>query len=266
MPTRELPIEAFGTRLLLVASEPRLFTRLAGLAPPGSSPCAADDAARFSLSAEEGLGYRITGTQGLNQVSADLELALGMLDSAIERHVASHARGHIFVHAGVAVHAGRAIIVPGPSLSGKSTLVRALVEAGADYYSDEWAVLDGEGLVHPFPRPLGVRGADLVSAKQPLEGLGWSAGEGPAPVAAIVRASYRPGGHWAPRLKSSAEGLLFLLENAVPARDRPEQTMLAARRAVAGARILEGERGEAAEAAEELLAAVEDRCVRGPLI
>ncbi len=32
-------------------------------------------------------------------------------------------------------------------MTGKTTLVKAMVEAGATYYSDEFAVLDKEGLV-----------------------------------------------------------------------------------------------------------------------
>jgi hypothetical protein len=31
--------------------------------------------------------------------------------------------------------------------------VAELVRAGATYYSDEFAVLDSRGRVHPFPRP-----------------------------------------------------------------------------------------------------------------
>ena len=37
---------------------------------------------------------------------------------------------------------GRAIVIPGRTFSGKSTLVAELVRAGATYYSDEYAVED----------------------------------------------------------------------------------------------------------------------------
>ena len=33
----------------------------------------------------------------------------------------------------------------------------ALGRAGALYYSDEYAPLDGEGFVHPYPKPLSLR-------------------------------------------------------------------------------------------------------------
>src|SRR6267142_2744385 len=45
----------------------------------------------------------------------------------------------------------------GRSLSGKTTLVRELLRRGATYYSDEFAVVDDFGNIHPFPRPLGIR-------------------------------------------------------------------------------------------------------------
>ena len=65
-------------------------------------------------------------------------------------HLAERARNRIFIHAGVVGWQGRAIVIPGRSFSGKSTLVAALLQAGATYYSDEFAVLDGRGYVHPF--------------------------------------------------------------------------------------------------------------------
>ena len=54
----------------------------------------------------------------------------------------------------------RALLVPGQTFTCKTMLVQALVEAGATYYSDEYAVLDDAGLVHPYPRPLSIRGSD----------------------------------------------------------------------------------------------------------
>ena len=71
--------------------------------------------------------------------------------------VAERAPNHLFVHAGVVGWEGRAIVMPGASFAGKTTLVQAWLEAGATYYSDEFAVLDRAGRVHPFARPLTIR-------------------------------------------------------------------------------------------------------------
>jgi hypothetical protein len=61
------------------------------------------------------------------------------------------------VHSGVVAHDGRAILLPGPTHAGKSTLVAELVRLGAPYFSDEYALIDADGRVHPYPRPMLLR-------------------------------------------------------------------------------------------------------------
>ena len=63
----------------------------------------------------------------------------------IERGVATHCDQMVFVHAGVVSWHGIAILVPGRSAIGKSKVVSALVQRGATYYSDTFAVLKGCG-------------------------------------------------------------------------------------------------------------------------
>jgi len=61
----------------------------------------------------------------------------------------------VHVHAAVASLGGRAVILPGRSGAGKTTLVTALALAGWDYLSDEVAALDlRRDVVRPYPRPL----------------------------------------------------------------------------------------------------------------
>jgi hypothetical protein len=76
------------------------------------------------------------------------------LEADIDFYLAQEARQTLFVHAGVVAWKGQAIVIPGRSRSGKTTLVKAFLQAGASYYSDEYAVFDGRGRVYPFPRPL----------------------------------------------------------------------------------------------------------------
>ena len=66
--------------------------------------------------------------------------ALEALTGAVELHVAEHSPNLTLVHAGVVAGTGGALVLPGRSQAGKSTLVAALVTAGASYYSDEFAV------------------------------------------------------------------------------------------------------------------------------
>jgi hypothetical protein len=184
---------------------------------------------------------------------------LAILESEIRQSVAAAARDRVFVHAGVVGWKGRAIVIPGRSRSGKTTLVAALVKAGATYYSDEFAVLDLQGRVHPFPKPLSLRGpggCDIHVRKQSAEDLGGRSGEGALPVGLVVLTSHRPGGEWSPVRMSPGQAVLETLAHTVPARLRPEASLVALERVVAGAVVLRGERGEAAETARLLVAEV----------
>ena len=190
----------------------------------------------------------------------DLEEALGLFESDLHLHVATEARRRVFVHAGVVGWKGRALLIPGRSRSGKTTLVAELVKAGAVYYSDEYAVLDARGRVHPYPRPLQIRAAGTGrQSRHAVETLGGRAGRGPLPVGLVVVTRYRPGAKWRPRGLSAGQGVLELLAQTVSARNRPEQAFAALRQAAAGSVMLKGARGEAAELAGQLLRRMEER-------
>jgi hypothetical protein len=198
-----------------------------------------------------------------NRVLVDGELfrwtrkdaALGVMDSAVRLRVAVLAPDHVFVHAGVVAHRGRALLLPGRSLAGKTTLVTALVRQGATYLSDEFAVLDAEGTVHPYLKPLSLRikPGSLAQWDAPVERFGGVAADRAFPAAIIAITRYERGAEWRPVRRSPANGALELLSNAVPARERPAQTLAAVRQASAEAMVLEGTRGEAGATARDLL-------------
>jgi hypothetical protein len=175
--------------------------------------------------------------------------------------IAREARGRIFIHAGAVSHAGGALVLPGSSYTGKTTLVEALVRAGAIYYSDEYAVLDSDGRVHPYAKPLSIRDGSHLQQDHRVEALGGTAGEHPLPVRAVVVATYRRDGEWAPEPLEAGDAALALIAHAVPAQDRPAETLRAATRAVEGALTLKGDRGEAEDLVPLLLAALETRAV-----
>jgi hypothetical protein len=87
-----------------------------------------------------------------------------------------------------------------------------------------------------------------------VEELGGRRGNGPAKPALIAVTRYVPGARWDPEEQNGGVGALTLLTNAVPARPRTDATMKAVTHAAAGARVLQGDRGEADETAEMLLA------------
>jgi hypothetical protein len=198
--------------------------------------------------------YEVTSGGLPSMAHATLEVALTMLDSQMRLYIAASARDWLFVHAGVVARDGRALAIPGDSFSGKTTLVRALVEAGATYYSDEYAVLDGGGAVHPYARPLSIRGGDddATRERQPAE-IGAVAGEEQAALGVVVVTRYREGGQWQPKRLSTGQGLIELMANTVPAQERPEESLRTLRRAVAGATVLQSDRGEAGPVASALL-------------
>ena len=224
--------------------------------PPGWAPARGRRVQRlYSL-----VGGGPAGARGIrrfhllyvNEVRAarSLELAevLRAFESDLALYVAEHSRGRLFLHAGVVGWRDRAIVIPGASMSGKSRLVAALLEAGATYYSDEYAVLDARGRVHAYPRALALRDG------RPAPAVSRAPAPAPLPVGLVVVTRYRAGTRWRPRHLSPARAGIAMLSHAVAARRRPAVALRVLARALAGAAALAGARGEAADAAGTLLA------------
>jgi hypothetical protein len=248
-------VEAFGVTVA-VSADPEHFAAVSDFLPPRARTVKRPpERGRFALvkDTDDGLLRVVCDEQSIAG-PFDLRLALGILDAELRMYIALHAPDHVFVHAGVVGVEDRAIVLPGRSFAGKTTLVSALVKAGAEYWSDEYAVLDADGLVHPYPKRLSVRINDTRETdEQPVESLGGRAGEGPLPVAVIAFTSYHPGSAWALRPCTAGEGAVKLLEHSIAARSRPEQVLAAVRRAASNALVFEGDRGDADQAAGALL-------------
>jgi len=194
----------------------------------------------FDGAARSGLGQRLPAA--LSTVAADLR-----------RTLAERSPGLVFVHAGVVGWAGRAVVVPARSEAGKSSLVAGLVQAGAEYLSDEYAPLDADGVVHPYPQDIRLRVDGEEVAVAPRE-LGGSVANGPMPVGAIVVTSFhQPSTRWRPRQAEPAEGAIALLKHAVAARSRPAEALAAVAAAARESTVLVGRRGDASDAAPAIL-------------
>ena len=185
---------------------------------------------------------------GLNRVAETRRLpdiAVALAASA-EFFVAEHAPDHLFVHAGVVGCEGRAIVMPGASFAGKTTLVQAWLDEGATYYSDEFAVLDRAGRVHPFARPLAIRDGSTSSTRHvPVAALGAKTGTTPLPIGLVLVTWYCLGARWRPRRLTAAPTLLALMRHTVAARGNPEHSMPILKQAVTGGIAFAGQRGEA---------------------
>ena len=186
--------------------------------------------------------------------TTNLEEVLASLESELALYVAERARGRIFVHAGVVGWEGRAILIPGSTMSGKTSLVAALLRAGATYYSDEYAVLDERGRVHPFSRPLSIREKEgVLATKQPAADLGAQTGTKPIPVGLVAVTKFKDGARFRPRRQTEGRAVLELLAHTVPARRSPRRAFATLSRAVSGVPVLKGTRGEADRAASALI-------------
>jgi hypothetical protein len=175
-------------------------------------------------------------------------------ETDLQLYVAEAARRRIFVHAGVVGWRGRALIIPGKSFSGKSTLVAALVRAGATFYSDEYAVFDARGRVHPYLKPLSLRGNNGDKPQKYSVGeLGGSCDDKPLPVGWIFVSDYHAGAKWKPRRVSEGQGAIALFANTVSARRQPAVVLSTLGQVVKNAMVLKGTRGEAADVVDYVL-------------
>src|SRR6266852_4880671 len=186
--------------------------------------------------------------------SRKFDEVLEAFESHVQLTVAEYAPRRIFVHAGVVGWKDRAILIPGMSHSGKTTLVDMLIRAGATYYSDEYAVLDERGRVHPYPRALGIRSPNSFESKKVrAEDIGAAVGSKPLRVGLVVSTNFKDGARWRPRPLSRGKGVLELMANTVSARSQPELALTVLPKALEVAQILKGVRGEATEIVESIL-------------
>jgi hypothetical protein len=254
---------AYGLSVGIRVSDRSVLDRVKALLPPGWKPAAKPTVRRLYSLIVGGPTHR-AGVRRFNILysdaarllrSHDLEEMLGQLELDLELYIADRAPRRTFVHAGVVGWNGQAIVIPGRSFSGKSSLVMALVKAGASYYSDEFAVLDERGRVHPYPMPLAIRpgrdGGPLM--KYRAEELGGVAGVRPLPVGLVLFTRYVGGTRFRPRPLSAGRAVLELLAHTLPARRRPGRVLDALTQAVAQASVLRGTRGEAEETARQIL-------------
>lgn len=187
-----------------------------------------------------------------------MEDVIDAFKTDVQMFVAEYAPHRVFVHAGVVGWKGRAIVIPGRSFSGKSTLTAALVRAGATYYSDEYAVLDKQGRVHPYHKPISLRKENSYqSTDYPLEIFGGRAGVKPLKMGLVISSRFQADSQWRPRPLSAGRGVLIMLENTVSARRAPQIALATLQRAIGNAAILQGTRGEAEAIVPDILRCLE---------
>lgn len=186
-----------------------------------------------------------------------VDQALAQLRGHLIVHVTEYAPEYVFVHAGVVAWQDRALLLPGITRAGKSTLVSELVRLGATYYSDEFALIDSDGKIHPFARDLRMRQPDQSEKTLiPLAQLNGRAGTQPLPVAMIVFAQFVENAHWAPEPVSPGRAVLETLLHTTPVRRSPARVLTTLTKMIRSATAWRSQRGDAAVAARSLLSAL----------
>ncbi len=240
----------YGACLDLEASDRRLLSQVMEALPRGWS--ASPDTGRgewcFAVRREPD-GYTTTDGAGTERTWPDVGGVQSALREELRRWVGFHTPDLFFVHAGTVAYRGAVIVLPGRSFAGKSTLVRALVDAGAEFYSDEYAVIDRAGRVIQYREPMILRGPE---GRQETE-LVAEGPDNPLPVRLVAVTAYRQGARWAPRQASLADGIVAMIEHVSRPRARPAETIATLRLALENATVVVGERGDADETAVALL-------------
>jgi len=247
--------DLYGVTIALRSEAAEVQAAGVAVLPPGWREIDAPDAVDRS--------YAITGgaSSGCFDLYIDDEPATGAQDLDdlliyfrldVRAYVARTSPHFLFVHAGAVGWKGRGVLLPGPSHAGKTTLVAALLRAGATYYSDDYALFDRQGLLHPYRNPLSVR-AEQHRVDIPAEALGGVHGQEALRLGLVVFTEYRPGHVWQPAPLSSGQALVRLLANTPAAQQHFRASLHGLRKALEGAACLVGVRGEAEETAQLLL-------------
>jgi hypothetical protein len=202
--------------------------------------------------------YRIFANGRKIASGTNLQWLLEVFGSNAVIHVAEHASEFVFIHAGVVGHKGRALIFPGTSFAGKSTLIASLVSAGAIYYSDEYALLDSDGLVHPYARNLQMRtpGEGAKQRSVPIEEFHGIAGTEAISVSHIYFSRFSETSEWQPKLVPPGLAALQMLPHAIPIRRTPSRVLKTLAAVTANASSWQSLRGDADATAKAILASL----------
>ncbi len=258
-----LSFTSYGVRVGVRVNDSAILDQIAARLPPGAKPSSIRVVNHlYSLTGfPSGANGRVRrfnlGYWNLERFARapSFEDLLNQFESHVQLTVAEYSPRRVFVHAGVVAWKGAAILIPGSSYSGKTTLVSELIRAGATYYSDEYAVIDERGRVHAYPRPLGIRSTETaLAAKVDAKKMGAQVGSKPLRTGLIISTSFREGARWRPRELTRGKGVLELLSNTVSARTQPELALNVLPKALEAAKILKGVRGEARDIVDSILA------------
>lgn len=162
--------------------------------------------------------------------------AFPMLEWGMNWSISTHAHQYLVIHAAAIERGGRAVIMPAPPGSGKSTLCAALIHHGWRLLSDELALLSPiDGTLTPLTRPVSLKnqsidivrgfGPEIVIGPLSRDTLKGTVAHMRPPAASVHRAretalpawivfpKYRPGAGAILARHVKAQTLMALVEN-----------------------------------------------------
>ena len=200
---------------------------------------------------------RLSLTESDEVVATDSvpEYVFHFFNSLVRTAVAENAVDRLFIHAGAVSWNGKAILLPGTSFVGKSTLVAELVRLGAVYYSDDYAIFDLDGRLYPFPRMLSMRNDDATFSRYELtpDALGGTVGTEPITVDLILFTEYIPGAVWEPKPLSEGAGVMEMIPYTFSFKNRPKFSLPVLNNIASRATIITSQRGSAEIFAKTIL-------------
>ena len=188
---------------------------------------------------------------------SDPDELVSMLHSDATWRVATHSLDGTFIHAGAVTHSDIGLVLPGSSGAGKSTLVTQLLRLGARYYSDEYAVIDERGRLHPFPSLIRLKEPPRAIRRVRPQELGARIGEEPSKVGLIAFPAFMADSDFRIEELTRSQASLYLLQHMPAARISPEAALTAATAATANATCIRVQYGESAQAAAALVGLVQ---------
>lgn len=105
--------------------------------------------------------FRFDANPPFNPLAASQ--AFPLLEWGLNWCVSAHCHQYLIIHAAVVERGGRALVLPAPPGSGKSTLCAALVARGWRLLSDELAMIDADTRdIVPLPRPISLKNDSIA--------------------------------------------------------------------------------------------------------
>lgn len=204
-----------------------------------------------TLTVDPGPTYRLRTESEDLAFEASLAAVAARLISEAEHALAAASPRFVVIHAGVVSVDDKLLLLPARSGSGKTSAVVALLRAGGLYFSDDYALVDADGLVWPYPRPLGIRNRGVVTATD-ADALDAAVATGPARAAHVIFTSFTAENRFSPQPLSRGEGVLNTLDHCLQAQTDPQRCLIALEALSAEAKFWAGDRGPVEGFVEDL--------------